>query len=413
MEDLAKSSLPVIKVIGVGGGGCNAVDRMIENEVTDVEFIALNTDSQVLFYSQADMKIELGRKATAGLGAGMRPEVGRQAAEEALDELEDAIRGADMVFITAGEGGGTGTGAAPVVAEVAKKVGALTIGVVTHPFRFEGKRRMDYAVEGTEKLREVCDAVIIVKNQNLLKLEEGRLTAAEAFLAADRVLVNGVRGISDLVTKPGIVNTDFADVRTVLADAGTALMGIGVAKGEDRAIKATQAALESPLIDMSIQGATGVLVNISGAVSQMGITEQEDAIGVIAELAHPDANIIYGLSNDENLGDEMRVTIVATGFDAEQERFDAAANNATATTNDPNSTLFNETSGSTTNTGLFGDSPAPAPAAEPISYRDEAPRYRDEAPRYREERREDSYSRRGDDGGMYAPKRRNIDIPWG
>ncbi|MDO4911118.1 MAG: cell division protein FtsZ [Corynebacterium sp.] len=422
-------SIPVIKVIGVGGGGCNAVDRMISEEVNDVEFIALNTDSQVLMYNQAHVTLDLGRKTTRGLGAGANPEIGRAAAEEVIEELEEIIKGADMVFITAGEGGGTGTGAAPVVADIARKTGALTIGVVTHPFRFEGKRRMDQAIAGTDELRKVCDAVIVVKNQNLLSLAEGgTLKATEAFLEADKVLVNGVRGISDLITKPGIINTDFADVRSVMANSGTALMGIGVAKGEGRALKATEQALQSPLIDLSISGATGVLINIAGASNQLGVNEFDEAVSIVADLADPDANIIYGLSNDENLGDQLRVTIVATGFDKDQKRIDEAAANATASTRDQATSLFNEASAPQAGaTSLFGNEPeTPRHAAyERDGGYDREPQDRgydrdgrdlgQDRGYSRDSRdaRDSGYGRRSDDGGMYAPKRRNLDIPWG
>ncbi|WP_448852381.1 cell division protein FtsZ [Corynebacterium sp. 335C] len=312
----ASNYIAIIKVIGVGGGGVNAVNRMVEEGLTGVEFIAINTDAQALLLSEADVKLEIGRDTTRGLGAGANPEVGRQAAEDHKDEIAAVIEGADMVFVTAGEGGGTGTGAAPVVASIAKKLGALTVGVVTRPFSFEGRRRARQADEGIVKLREACDTLISIPNNRLLEIGEPNLSVLDAFRVADEVLFNGVQGITGLITTPGIVNMDFADVRSVMADAGSALMGVGAASGEGRAVKAAEMAISSPLLESSMDGATSVLISIA-ADSNLGMMELHEASTIISDRADEDANVIFGSILDDNLGDEVRITVVATGFDIE------------------------------------------------------------------------------------------------
>lgn len=314
--------LAVIKVVGVGGGGVNAVNRMIEEGLKGVEFIAVNTDSQALMFSDADVKLDIGREATRGLGAGANPEVGRASAEDHKSEIEETLKGADMVFVTAGEGGGTGTGAAPVVANIAKKMGALTVGVVTRPFRFEGKRRTRQALEGIETLRDVCDTLIVIPNDRLLELGDASLSMMEAFRSADEVLHNGVQGITMLITTPGMINVDFADVRSVMSDAGSALMGVGHSRGDDRVMTAAQQAINSPLLESTMEGANGVLISVAGG-SDLGLHEVYQASSMVEEKADPDANIIFGTIIDDNLGDEVRVTIIATGFetgaDSQQE----------------------------------------------------------------------------------------------
>jgi cell division protein FtsZ len=306
--------LAVIKVVGVGGGGVNAVNRMIELGLRGVEFIAINTDAQALLMSDADVKLDVGRELTRGLGAGADPEVGRRAAEDHAEEIEEALRGADMVFVTAGEGGGTGTGGAPVVAKIAKSIGALTIGVVTKPFSFEGRRRQQQAETGVSKLKEEVDTLIVVPNDRLLEISDRGISMIEAFATADQVLLAGVQGITDLITTPGLINLDFADVKSVMQGAGSALMGIGSARGADRAIKAAELAVESPLLEASIEGAHGVLLSIQGG-SNLGIFEINDAAQLVKEAAHPEANIIFGTVIDDTLGDEVRVTVIAAGFD--------------------------------------------------------------------------------------------------
>ncbi len=306
--------LAVIKVVGVGGGGVNAVNRMIELGLRGVEFIAINTDAQALLMSDADVKLDVGRELTRGLGAGADPEVGRRAAEDHAEEIEEALRGADMVFVTAGEGGGTGTGGAPVVAKIAKSIGALTIGVVTKPFSFEGRRRQQQADTGVAKLKEEVDTLIVVPNDRLLEISDRGISMIEAFATADQVLLAGVQGITDLITTPGLINLDFADVKSVMQGAGSALMGIGSARGADRAIKAAELAVESPLLEASIEGAHGVLLSIQGG-SNLGIFEINDAAQLVKEAAHPEANIIFGTVIDDTLGDEVRVTVIAAGFD--------------------------------------------------------------------------------------------------
>jgi len=306
--------LAVIKVVGIGGGGVNAVNRMIELGLRGVEFIAINTDAQALLMSDADVKLDVGRDLTRGLGAGADPEVGRRAAEDHAEEIEEALAGADMVFVTAGEGGGTGTGGAPVVARIAKSIGALTIGVVTKPFGFEGKRRQAQAETGVASLKNEVDTLIVVPNDRLLEISDRGISMLEAFATADQVLLAGVQGITDLITTPGLINLDFADVKSVMQGAGSALMGIGSARGADRAIKAAELAVASPLLEASIDGAHGVLLSIQGG-SNLGIFEINDAARLVQEAVHPEANIIFGAVIDDTLGDEVRVTVIAAGFD--------------------------------------------------------------------------------------------------
>lgn len=306
--------LAVIKVVGIGGGGVNAVNRMIELGLRGVEFIAINTDAQALLMSDADVKLDVGRELTRGLGAGADPEVGRRAAEDHAEEIEEALAGADMVFVTAGEGGGTGTGGAPVVARIAKSIGALTIGVVTKPFGFEGKRRSSQAEIGVASLKNEVDTLIVVPNDRLLEISDRGISMLEAFATADQVLLAGVQGITDLITTPGLINLDFADVKSVMQGAGSALMGIGSARGADRAIKAAEIAVASPLLEASIDGAHGVLLSIQGG-SNLGIFEINDAARLVQEAVHPEANIIFGAVIDDTLGDEVRVTVIAAGFD--------------------------------------------------------------------------------------------------
>ena len=309
--------LAVIKVVGIGGGGVNAVNRMIEAGLKGVEFIAINTDAQALLMSDADVKLDVGRDLTRGLGAGSNPEIGRKAAEEHRDDLEEVLKGADMVFVTAGEGGGTGTGGAPIMAEVAKGVGALTIGVVTRPFAFEGRRRSMQAEQGIEDLREAVDTLIVIPNDRLLEISDAQTTMLQAFRLADDVLLQGVAGITDLIPTPGLINTDFADVKAVMQDAGSALMGIGQARGDHRAAEAARMAVSSPLLEASIEGAQGVLLTIAGG-SDLGLHEVNEAAEIIADAADTDANIIFGTVIDDALGDEVKVTVIAAGFAGEQ-----------------------------------------------------------------------------------------------
>ena len=310
----------VIKVVGVGGGGVNALNRMINSGLRGVEFVAVNTDAQALLMSDADVKLDIGRDITRGLGAGADPEVGRRAVEEHEGEIEAAIKGADMVFVTAGEGGGTGTGGAPVVARIAKRLGALTVGVVTRPFNFEGKRRAVQADEGIKALREEVDTMIVVPNQRLLEMSNKKISALEAFMTADDVLRAGVQGISDLIVVPGLINLDFNDVKSVMQGAGSALMGIGTAKGEDRAIRAAEIAVSSPLLEATIEGAHGVLLLVQGA-SDLGLHEIDDAARLVQEAVHPEANIIFGATIEDTLGDEVRITVIAAGFDGGQPKY--------------------------------------------------------------------------------------------
>ena len=314
MGGAPQNYLAVIKVIGVGGGGVNAVNRMIDAGLRGVEFVAVNTDAQALILSDADVKLDIGRDLTRGLGAGSDPEVGRQAAEANRDEIEEMIEGADMVFVTAGEGGGTGTGAAPVIAEIAKAMGALTIGVVTRPFAFEGRRRATQAESGIQKLKEKVDTLIVIPNDRLLNISNEKTSVINAFKMADEILMQGVSGITTLITTPGLINTDFADVKMVLQNAGSALMGIGQASGDNRAVTAAKAAISSPLVEAAIDGARGIVMNITGP-SSMGLFEMNEAAEIVHAVAHPDANIIFGTVVDDEMGDEVKVTVIAAGFD--------------------------------------------------------------------------------------------------
>ena len=306
--------LAVIKVVGIGGGGVNAVNRMIDNGLRGVEFIAINTDAQALLMSDADVKLDIGRELTRGLGAGADPDVGRQAAEDHREEIEEVLKGADMVFVTAGEGGGTGTGGAPVVANVARSLGALTVGVVTRPFTFEGRQRSARAELGIENLRAEVDTLIVIPNDRLLSVSQRNITMVEAFTEADKVLLSGVQGITDLITTPGLINVDFNDVKAVMSGADSALMGIGSARGEDRALVAAEMAIASPLLESSMDGAKGVLITIAGG-SDLGLHETTAAAELVAQGAHADANIIFGTVIDDGLGDEVRVTVIAAGFE--------------------------------------------------------------------------------------------------
>jgi cell division protein FtsZ len=311
----ASGYLAVIKVVGVGGGGTNAVNRMIDAGLSGVEFIAANTDAQALQMTDADLKLHIGANLTKGLGAGANPQIGQGAAAESRDDIKEALKGADMVFVTAGEGGGTGTGAAPVIAEIAKnEIGALTVGVVTRPFAFEGSQRSRQAQEGIDRLREMVDTLIVIPNEKLLAMVERRTSILDAFREADNVLRQGVQGITDLITIPGLINLDFADVRTIMANAGSALMGIGTANGESRASEAAKQAISSPLLEESVEGATGILLNITGG-RDLGLFEVNEAAELIHSAADANSNIIFGAVIDEGMGDDIRVTVIATGFD--------------------------------------------------------------------------------------------------
>jgi cell division protein FtsZ len=322
----------VIKVIGVGGGGVNAVNRMISSGLRNIEFIAANTDAQALLMSEADLKLDIGRELTKGLGAGSDPEIGRQAAEEHRGEIEEALMETDMVFITAGEGGGTGTGAAPVVAEVARALGILTIGVVTRPFSFEGKRRATQAEKGIQSLREKVDTLIVIPNDRLLSVTAADTSMLDAFKIADDVLLSAVQGVTDLITVPGLINTDFADVNAIMRNAGTAIMGVGSSTGEGRAVNAARAAITSPLLEASIDGARGILMNIVGG-PDVTLSEVTEAAEIIHSVAHPDANIIFGSVIDDSIGDAVRVTVIAAGFD-----HNAPAKVSPLTTSEPSMT---------------------------------------------------------------------------
>src|SRR5438874_1075382 len=311
--------LAVLKVVGVGGGGTNAVNRMVDAGLAGVEFIAVNTDAQALMMTDADVKIQVGAQATRGLGAGADPEIGFAAAQESRDELKEALKGADMVFITAGEGGGTGTGGAPVVAELGQEIGALTVGVVTRPFAFEGRKRADQAERGVDQLRDRVDTLIVIENDRLLQVVERQTSVVEAFRMADDILRQGVQGITDLITEPGLVNLDFADVRTIMRDAGSALMGIGRASGENRAAEAARIAVSSPLLEASIEGATGILLNITGG-SDIGLFEVNEAAEVVTGAADQNANVIFGAVIDDALREEVQVTVIATGFGGQRRR---------------------------------------------------------------------------------------------
>jgi cell division protein FtsZ len=319
MRDQTGNYLAVIKVVGIGGGGTNAVSRMVDAGVSGVEFIAVNTDAQALLMAEADVKIQIGSQETRGLGAGADPAVGLAAATESGDELKEALKGADMVFVTAGEGGGTGTGGAPVVAELAKSVGALTVGVVTRPFSFEGRKRGEQAERGLENLRDRVDTLIVIENDRLLQVVEKRTSIVDAFRMADDVLRQGVQGITDLITVPGLVNLDFADVRTIMTDAGSALMGIGAASGENRAAEAARAAVSSPLLEASIEGATGILLNITGG-PDIGLFEVNEAAEVVTSAADANANVIFGAVIDDAKADQVTVTVIATGFGGDRRR---------------------------------------------------------------------------------------------
>ena len=324
MSSQTGNYLAVIKVVGVGGGGTNAVNRMVGAGLSGVDFIAVNTDAQALLESDADLKIQIGSKATRGLGAGADPAVGHGAAQETRDELKEALKGADMVFVTAGEGGGTGTGAAPVLAELGRELEALTVGVVTRPFAFEGRRRAEQAELGIQNLRDRVDTLIVIENDRLLQVVEKRTPVKEAFRIADDILRQGVQGITTLITEPGLVNLDFADVRTIMRDAGSALMGIGSASGEGRAAAAATAAVSSPLLETTLDGATGVLLNITGG-PDLGLFEVNEAAEVVTSHADPNANVIFGAVIDESLKDEVRVTVIATGFGTRPRRRRAEA----------------------------------------------------------------------------------------
>src|SRR5215204_1810246 len=319
MRDASGNYLAVIKVVGVGGGGTNAVNRMVDAGLGGVEFIAVNTDAQALLMADADVKIHIGALATKGLGAGADPNVGKAAAQESRDELKEALKGADMIFVTAGEGGGTGTGGAPIVAELGRELEALTVGVVTKPFAFEGRRRAEQAEVGIQDLRDRVDTLIVIENDRLLQVVEKKTPVTEAFRMADDILRQGVQGITDLITVPGIVNLDFADVRAIMRDAGSALMGIGSASGENRAAEAARTAVSSPLLESSIEGATGILLNVSGP-PDIGLFEVNEAAEVVTGAADQNANVIFGAVIDEALGDEVRVTVIATGFGGGRRR---------------------------------------------------------------------------------------------
>jgi cell division protein FtsZ len=319
MREQTGNYLAVIKVVGVGGGGTNAVNRMVDAGLSGVEFIAVNTDAQALAMCDADVKIHIGAKATRGLGAGADPAVGQAAAQESRDELKESLKGADMVFVTAGEGGGTGTGGAPIVAELARELDALTVGVVTKPFAFEGGRRGQQAERGIEELRDRVDTLIVIENDRLLQVVEKRTSILDAFRMADDVLRQGVQGITDLITVPGLVNLDFADVRTIMRDAGSALMGIGTASGENRAAEAARTAVSSPLLEASIEGATGILLNVTGG-TDIGLFEVNEAAEVVTSAADASANVIFGAVIDESVKDEVRVTVIATGFGGQRRR---------------------------------------------------------------------------------------------
>jgi cell division protein FtsZ len=321
--------LAVIKVVGIGGGGVNAVNRMIDAGLKGVEFIAINTDAQALLMSDAEMKLDIGQDVTRGLGAGSDPDVGRQAADDHRTDIEEALQGADMVFITAGEGGGTGTGGAPVVAEVARGIGALTVGICTRPFSFEGRRRAVQAEQGIQRLKEKVDTLIVIPNDRLLTVSNEKTSMLNAFKMADEVLLQGVQGITELITTPGLINTDFADVKMIMSNAGSALMGIGHGSGEGRAVAAARATISSPLLEASIEGARGILLSIAGG-SDLGLFEVNEAAEIVHGVAHPDANIIFGTVVDDAMGDEVRVTVIAAGFDRWDEGRPASATTASA-----------------------------------------------------------------------------------
>jgi cell division protein FtsZ len=363
--------LAVIKVVGIGGGGVNAVNRMIEVGLKGVEFIAINTDAQALLMSDADVKLDVGRELTRGLGAGADPEVGQRAAVDHTEEIEEVLRGADMVFVTAGEGGGTGTGGAPVVAKIARSLGALTIGVVTRPFGFEGRRRANSAETGIEELRDEVDTLIVIPNDRLLSISDRSISVLDAFKSADQVLLQGVSGITDLITTPGLINLDFADVKSVMSGAGSALMGIGSSRGDNRAVEAAEMAISSPLLEASIDGAHGVLLSISGG-SDLGLFEINEAAQLVVQAAHQEANIIFGAVIDDALGDEVRVTVIAAGFDggtprrassASTRKAEATAAAAASTASRP---TYTPSPMETVPRHATTPAPAPTPAGSPL-----------------------------------------------
>jgi cell division protein FtsZ len=356
--------LAVIKVVGIGGGGVNAVNRMIEEGLKGVEFIAINTDAQALLMSDADVKLDVGRELTRGLGAGADPDVGCKAAEDHREEIEEVLKGADMVFVTAGEGGGTGTGGAPVVANVARSLGALTIGVVTRPFGFEGKRRAIQAETGIERLRSEVDTLIVIPNDRLLSISDRHVSVLDAFKAADQVLLSGVQGITDLITTPGLINLDFADVKSVMSGAGSALMGIGSSRGDDRAVAAAEMAISSPLLEASIDGAHGVLLSIQGG-SDLGLFEINEAAQLVANSAAVDANIIFGAVIDDALGDEVRVTVIAAGFDEQQRQNRPASAARASRPSGAAATAGPGAAGGTSSTPPASAAPAAAAEASP------------------------------------------------
>jgi cell division protein FtsZ len=340
MSNQLGSYLAVIKVVGIGGGGTNAVTRMVEAGLSGVEFVAVNTDAQALLMTEADVKIHIGSKATRGLGAGADPRVGLAAAEESRDELKEALKGADMIFITAGEGGGTGTGGAPIVAQIGRELGALTVGVVTRPFGFEGKLRADQAEQGIQTLRDSVESLIVIENDRLLQVVEKSTPVTEAFRMVDDILRQGVQGITDLIMVPGLINLDFADVRTIMRDAGSAMMGIGVARGENRAVEAARGAISSALLETTIDGATGILLNITGG-PDLGLAEVDEAAQVVTNAADSNANVIFGAVIDEGMGEDVRVTAIATGFGgrARRRRTEAPATVASASSERERSTF--------------------------------------------------------------------------
>ena len=363
--DNEQGNIAQLKVVGVGGAGGNAVNRMVEFGLRGVEFVSINTDRQALFTSKADIKVQIGEKATQGLGAGAEPAVGRAAAEESIDEINDAIRGADLVFITAGMGGGTGTGAAPVVAEVAHDLGILTVGIVTKPFSFEGKRKMGLAEQGIANLLMHVDSLIVIPNERLKMISQEKITLMNAFQAADNVLRQGVESISALINVPAFINLDFADVRSIMKDAGYAHMGVGSAKGAGKAENAAKAAISSPLLETSIAGAHGVIINITSS-PDIGLEDVETAAGLITQSAHPDANIIWGTAFDENLSDEMRVTVVATGFDNKSASdLRSSISNAMGGAQSTPSAVFSSETASPAASAAGGAAPAPT-AEKPV-----------------------------------------------
>ncbi|MBM7788578.1 cell division protein FtsZ [Tenggerimyces flavus] len=357
--------LAVIKVVGIGGGGVNAVNRMIEVGLKGVEFIAINTDAQALLMSDADVKLDIGRELTRGLGAGANPDVGKKAAEDHAEDIEEVLKGADMVFVTAGEGGGTGTGGAPVVSRIARSLGALTIGVVTRPFAFEGKKRATQAEDGIGSLRDEVDTLIVIPNDRLLSISDRQVSVLDAFKQADQVLLQGVSGITDLITTPGLINLDFADVKSVMSNAGSALMGIGSARGENRAVAAAEMAISSPLLEASIDGAHGVLLSIAGG-SDLGLFEINEAAQLVSSAAHADSNIIFGAVIDDGLGDEVRVTVIAAGFDGGQPRKQTSAQSQQSQNSQAQQTHTAQVPAQGTPRPTFNPSP-PTPAPAPTN----------------------------------------------